>query len=275
MKHLSNIPSAITMLNLCSGFLSLFLVASGRVFPGVLILILAFFFDLLDGLIARSFGWSSELGVQLDSLADTVSFVIAPAFIIAIVFMEGSLLGIVAGLFVSVFGVLRLAKFNITKDKGYFVGMSTPYFTSIVIGTYLVFFRDKGVFFSEVPQFLLWVCLGYLMVSGVRYPSLKGKEFSRQKYVGSAVLFLVGIFVLVGLPLDVVGIGMQVTMLFLLLLPFSFKVKNWVPWGIFVFAFLGACIYSIVSGRAEAMVGAPMLAAVLLSPLVQLSIEEK
>ena len=66
----SKIPTLLTLLNLIFGFLSIVLVLQGRVLEGVLVLFASFFFDLMDGLIARMFGWESRIGVELDSLAD-------------------------------------------------------------------------------------------------------------------------------------------------------------------------------------------------------------
>jgi CDP-diacylglycerol--serine O-phosphatidyltransferase len=273
---LSFIPALLTLLNMVCGFLSIMLVANGRVFSGVVVLLPAFVFDLLDGWVARMFGWTSDFGVELDSLADTVSFVIAPAFIVYWVFLEKTLLGMIVAFLIASFGILRLAKFNLAKDPGYFVGMSTPYFTTIVIGVYLTFTVAGVKILNIGAQGLIWVLLASLMISKVRFPSLKSKELATLKIIGGAILFICGVAVLAGAPVSMVGYGLQVSTVLFLFLPLSFKkvIRRKGYWVLFVVGVIAASVWADLSGVPETMVGAPLLAAVLLSPLVQLSMEQ-
>ena len=129
MKH---IPNTITLANLFCGCLSIVATFSGNIGAAGLLIFLAAIFDFLDGFSARLLNAYSELGKQLDSLADIVSFGVAPAMIaFRIMFARQADLPfdwLVYTAFVMVlFSALRLAKFNIdTRQTEHFIGMPTP-----------------------------------------------------------------------------------------------------------------------------------------------------
>ena len=152
MPRLPRLPDLLTTANLCCGVLSILLASQGQLTIACGLIFLAAFFDVLDGLAARAMGGGSELGKQLDSLADMVSFGIAPAFIAAISPTEalqlvtslhrdhaptlspfGELFGqpfwasIVCSVVIAVASMWRLAKFNIdTRQSNGFLGLATP-----------------------------------------------------------------------------------------------------------------------------------------------------
>lgn len=135
MKVKAQIPNIITLSNLICGVLSVAAVTSGRLELGALFILAGAFFDFLDGLAARALGVPGELGKQLDSLADVVTFGVAPTFIV--LHLAGSL-GAVPGNFaeavwafspavMAAFAAYRLAKFNIDpRQSDRFIGMPTP-----------------------------------------------------------------------------------------------------------------------------------------------------
>ena len=131
------LPNFITVLNLLSGCMALLAVFNDNLVQASWWIILAAIFDLLDGLIARLFNTVSDIGKQLDSLADVVSFGVAPGFILFTLINtaletaypeNGSFQYIpYAGFLIPVFAAIRLAKFNVEPDQTYnFKGLPTP-----------------------------------------------------------------------------------------------------------------------------------------------------
>jgi CDP-diacylglycerol--serine O-phosphatidyltransferase len=123
------IPNTFTMLNLVMGCAALL---AHNVQDAFFFVLIAAFADLLDGLVARAIGAASEMGKQLDSLADCVSFGVAPAFIfykitnIPIDFNQINVLSYIPFL-IPIFSAIRLAKFNIdTRQTDSFIGLPTP-----------------------------------------------------------------------------------------------------------------------------------------------------
>ncbi len=177
------VPSALTLLGLCSGATSIrfALVEDWR--RAVLAIFCAMVFDMLDGRAARWLGADSRFGVQLDSLADLVSFGIAPAVLVytwSLSQMGGA--GWIAALIFCACSAIRLARFNIqaARDEGasqshpWFTGLPTPAAACIMLLPLLLSFE----FSTEVVRIpaLSLVLIGLtsvLMVSRVPTPSLK------------------------------------------------------------------------------------------------------
>jgi len=143
MHPLKQIPNIITSLNLISGSLAVIFAIDGHLTWAAIFICLAALFDFLDGLAARTLKAYSELGKQLDSLADLVSFGLAPATIL-FTLLEFSLFGknfpvheiaakwdqwliLFSALLMPVFGAVRLALFNTRhSNKNYFSGLPIP-----------------------------------------------------------------------------------------------------------------------------------------------------
>jgi len=142
MKYiLRAIPNTITSLNLLLGCAAVALALRGRIDFAVYCIFAAAVCDFLDGLSARLLNAYSELGKQLDSLADVVSFGVAPAALLHVqltILLENKIMGACCSGFawelltfapfvITVFSALRLAKFNIdTKQTDNFIGLPTP-----------------------------------------------------------------------------------------------------------------------------------------------------
>jgi len=109
-----------TLLNAAAGFLAIYFIADGNFFLASLMLVLAVGADVLDGTIARILS-SGKLGVQLDSLADVISFGVAPAFFAAMYINNP--ITIIASMLLVAAGMLRLARYNITDQRVTFEGM--------------------------------------------------------------------------------------------------------------------------------------------------------
>lgn len=192
------VPTLLTIGNLLCGFYAIaWLFQEDYAFAAGAIL-LAAVLDLLDGAVARMTGSASELGVQLDSLADLVSFGVAPAMLAHVWAFKpvSSRLGffvevLPAALFVAA-GAFRLARFNVQTvflDKRYFVGLPIPG-AAATIASFVLFMRSNDKFTAFGREIasrevttgtvaLMTVILAFLMVSGIRYRSLKGIELKR------------------------------------------------------------------------------------------------
>jgi CDP-diacylglycerol--serine O-phosphatidyltransferase len=141
----SIIPNLFTLANLFSGFTAIILTAEGNFKEAAIFIIVAGVFDMLDGIMARLTRSTSELGVELDSLCDAVSFGVAPAFMLyKAEFFAIDTFGILLASLPALAGVFRLARFNSEltsmEDKENFTGMPIPA-GALTIVSYIVFFH--------------------------------------------------------------------------------------------------------------------------------------
>ena len=193
------LPSLLTTGNLFCGFFALLLTVENRYTEAALAIFLAMVLDLLDGRVARLMKATSQFGVEFDSLADVVSFCVAPAFLIysfALSALERPA-WFAAFLFV-ICGALRLARFNVhtgTVDRRYFVGLSTPAAAGVVTSAVILL---QGVPASRA--LLVSIALGtyvvaLLMVSTFRYWSFKELDFARRRPVQTLLVVVLGVMI--------------------------------------------------------------------------------
>ena len=193
------LPSLFTLGNLFMGFWSIIRSIGGEYAGAAQLIGLAAVFDMLDGRIARLTGTASEFGGELDSLADVISFGVAPA-LLAYQWSFGSIprIGWLTAFFFLVCGALRLARFNVQShtDARYFVGLPIPAAAGQVATLAYIApdpVVDRPYAFALVALVGL---LGLLMVSTVRYRSFKSLDLrQRRSYVN--VLGIVVLFVLI------------------------------------------------------------------------------
>lgn len=204
-KH---IPNFITCLNLFSGCVALYLIFQNELVYASYLVGLAAVFDFLDGMVARVLGAYSEIGKQLDSLADVVSFGVVPG---AMMFMllqraEGDLFlpeTIVpfAGFIITVFSALRLAKFNIdTRQTTSFIGLPTPACAIFVASLPLILASGELMAFAIILNKLVLLAatliLSFLLVAELPLFALKFKNLNwadnsvRFIFVGLSVILL-------------------------------------------------------------------------------------
>lgn len=198
------LPSLFTLGNLFCGYACVIHAMRGEFETAAPLIGVAVILDILDGRIARMTGTASEFGVQFDSMADVISFGMAPA---VLVFAWGlSTLGrlgwAAAFLFVTA-AALRLARFNLQSasgDKRYFVGMPSPAAAGVLAST--VFFYPEGLtqFRSSLPAILLVVVPALLMVSTVRFRSFKTIDLQARRPFRVLIFFAVLITAIVTLP---------------------------------------------------------------------------
>lgn len=202
-------PNLITCFNLFSGCLALYFAFNAELEYAAYMVGIAAIFDFLDGMLARVLQAYSEIGKQLDSLADMVSFGAVPG---AIMFgllsqAESTILGIPAdvlpffGFLITIFSALRLAKFNIdTRQAESFIGVPTPA-CSMFIGSLPLILATSGNLYDNVilsPYFLLVVTVvfSYLLVAELPLFALKFKNLTwkdnatRFIFLGISVILL-------------------------------------------------------------------------------------
>jgi CDP-diacylglycerol--serine O-phosphatidyltransferase len=183
-RGVSLLPSLFTLANLFCGWSCIVYAMRGDLATAAPFIGVAMVLDMLDGRIARMTGTASEFGVQLDSLADVVSFGMAPA-VLAYAWGLAPLgrLGWAAGFIFVTAAALRLARFNIQKntDKRYFVGLASPAAAAFVAST--IFYYPAGL--DARPEAFLAVILvivpALLMVSTIRFRSFKTIDLGERR----------------------------------------------------------------------------------------------
>ncbi len=184
MSITKHIPNAITCLNILSGSIASLLAIEGYLFPAALLIILAAVFDFMDGLFARLLGAYSDMGKELDSLADMLSFGFAPATI-AFSYLRFAVLGdtgaafvpedltyaqitiLLSAFIISIFSGLRLAKFNVdTRQTTSFIGVPTPanamFWASLPI---ILHFGDYPMIESILAN--QWLIMGAIIITSL------------------------------------------------------------------------------------------------------------
>ena len=191
------IPNMITSGSVFCGVASLIMTYHQHFVPAAVLICFAVFFDVMDGRVARSLGGSSVFGEELDSLADAISFGVAPAFLIyaAYIGMEGGVWGAVASSFFALCGVLRLARFNVMHvPAGPFQGLPIP-----AGGLTLAAFVIAKVPLTPLAAIVMMFFIGGLMVSSVPYcnaKKMKKDNVNRVKLYGVIGFLLLSFAVL-------------------------------------------------------------------------------
>ena len=159
----------VTLVNALLGLASIIMVLGDRIDDALILILIGVVADAADGAVARKTGFG-VLGENLDSLADVISFGVAPAVVAFYVLGNGNgVYGLLAGLFM-VCGILRLARFNVAGSKVGFTGL--PITAGGFVVALLILIRDYIPYFEQVFAVLL-VVLSVLMVSTIEYPKLK------------------------------------------------------------------------------------------------------
>lgn len=190
------LPNMITLFNLLTGFLSLVMASYGQFSTAAWLLVLSLVWDSLDGNIARMFNNPSELGRELDSLADVVSFVVAPVFLMSRFLLQRLSPWMLLFFFVYLAaGAYRLARFNVRPaTKDHFEGLPTPASAMTLVMTVLACLKNDWTHLSlfGLLSTALIVLLSFLMVSRVYYPKLSALKFVqwRSLFYISMVLFV-------------------------------------------------------------------------------------
>lgn len=179
------LPNLFTAGGVFSGMMSLIMSASGKYEYAAWLILLALIFDGLDGRVARMTKTTSKFGLEFDSLADIVSFGVAPAMLLyQYCGLDYGRFGmVVSGLYV-VFGAIRLARFNVmTSDvePSVFIGVPIP--TAAVFVSILILLYEKYTLDMYIPLLLATLFVAVLMVSNIRYPSFKKIDLKKANFI--------------------------------------------------------------------------------------------
>jgi CDP-diacylglycerol--serine O-phosphatidyltransferase len=203
------LPNLVTLLGMLAGMFALVSVMNGRFTTGAWAILLAAVFDGLDGKVARLVNGASEFGVQLDSLADLVSFGVAPAVLVYHwQFVPHKQLGMMVMFLYVACGALRLARFNVQSKRissAFFMGLPVPA-AAAVIASSVLFIHHLKITDNELLSIIslcMVVLLSFLMVSTIPYYSFKKVRLGvRQFYViffAVLIIFLVGLQPFIGI----------------------------------------------------------------------------
>jgi len=219
-KH---IPNFLTLMNLFCGCLALLAAFNLQMQQVAILIFIALVLDFLDGMSARLLHVHSDIGKQLDSLADVVSFGVVPGFV-AYHLMEEAintsnpewssstrLILETSSFIIPLFSALRLAKFNIdTRQSESFIGVPTPANTMLWVSLPLILLHDKYNLSSYIlnPIFLVILILltSYLLVAEIplfalKFKNLKWKDNKiRFIFLGISVI-LIPIFLYTSIPI--------------------------------------------------------------------------
>lgn len=199
------LPNLITAAGIFAGFYVIISTIDGNYSRAAWFILLAAIFDGLDGKVARLTGTTSKFGVELDSLADVISFGVAPAVLLYDWALRpyGKLGWLAAFLFV-ICGALRLARFNVqvtTVESRRFVGLPIPAAACIVATCVLLFYQLGGTgTIRMVSMVLLVFVLAFLMVSNVPYVSFKDPELFKRQPFRMLVLSIMLLIVIIAKP---------------------------------------------------------------------------
>jgi CDP-diacylglycerol--serine O-phosphatidyltransferase len=215
-KTLFLLPNIITLSSIFCGFDSIRIsgtaTADDDYFRASLMLVFALFFDMLDGRVARLTKTESAFGLQIDSLADAISFGVAPALLVykwSLWQMETA--GLMVAFAFAASGAVRLARFNVlsmgvagapTKPGKYIVGLPVPGAAGILISLILANHAMQGQLGLSGPRYVyiimgLTVFLSFLMVSTIRFRSFKDLKLNARTF--ALVAFAVGSSAIVSL----------------------------------------------------------------------------
>jgi CDP-diacylglycerol--serine O-phosphatidyltransferase len=187
-RHIYLLPNLLTTCGLFAGFYAILAAASGHFEHACAAVFVAAVFDGVDGRVARMTGTSSEFGVQYDSLADLVSFGMAPALVMYHWALSGmradgplaAKFGWAAAFLYVACAALRLARFNTQVgviDKRWFIGLNSPSSAGLMMG-FAWAMHDWGWSGEELryAAAAITIACALLMVSRIRYTSFKGER---------------------------------------------------------------------------------------------------
>lgn len=174
-----NLANIVTFFNITSGIFAIYFLTHHEFFAAALFAWLAGGFDIFDGKIARKYDLSTQFGIQLDSYADFLSFVIVPSMFIyfAVVDTKEEFLFmplvIVTFIYYVISGLRRLIQFNLNADEGkvekFFTGVPTPLGAILLWVIYLIYLTNT---ISETFVLFMMIIVAYLLNSKVKIPHL-------------------------------------------------------------------------------------------------------
>lgn len=205
----NHIPNAITCANLFSGCIGIVFAFNGELETAAYFVLFSGIFDFFDGMVARLLNVKSEIGKQLDSLADMVSFGFLPGVVMFQLLTLSdyqSLYLPYLGFIITIFSALRLAKFNIderqTED---FIGLNTPMNTLFIVSLPFIAKDYPGIIGSSITLIAIVAITSFLLTSEIKIFSFKLSDTSwaknKMKFIFLVLsLILIGFLKFVAIP---------------------------------------------------------------------------
>jgi len=187
------LPNLFTASSIFVGVISIAEASKGHFILSSWLILLALVFDGLDGRVARMTNTTSQFGVEFDSLADIISFGIAPAMLLYFfIGHEFGRFGILVSALYVIFGAIRLARFNISTaktDPNVFIGLPIPT-AAVFVSMWILLFNKYTL--QDYSIILLFLALGVavLMVSNFRYPSFKKVQLDKPMVFKTMILLV-------------------------------------------------------------------------------------
>ena len=203
-KGIHILPSLFTTGNVFCGFYAFVAVLNEDFYHAAWAIVVGMIFDGLDGRIARLTKTTSAFGMQYDSLADIITFGMAPAFLAyAWVLKPFGRLGWMAAFLFLLCTALRLARFNVTKPDthgSHFIGLPSPA-AAVVVASIVIAFED--LFATKINPFIMVMViygLAFLMVSNIKYPAFKKLDFKKRVAFSRFLFVILFLYVLATIP---------------------------------------------------------------------------
>lgn len=227
----NNLANAITLGNLFSGCVGAIHIISGDYQTTAICIIFSLILDFFDGFVARALKANSNLGVQLDSLADMVSFGLVPGLTIVValtgidlrdpletinyasILASNNLWVPYLGLFITLFSCLRLAIFNLDEDqKYYFKGLNTPSNTILIFGLYYAnkevgsfeFLFENQIYLIILTMISSWLLISPIKMIAMKFKSMKLKDNYPKLALLIGAIIILTVFKAVGIPIIII-----------------------------------------------------------------------
>ena len=220
-KHF--LPNIVTLTNMLLGFLAIALITNGDPLNAGIAVLFAGMLDAFDGKLARLFGIESKFGMEFDSMADTISFCVVPSVLVYSLYVKGlnPIIGLLMSFMPIMFGTIRLAKYNISKDairnSDYSEGLTTP-IAAITLFAYLFFnYQVDGDYGDPRTALMLVGSVSVLMISPI--PFAKFPLLTFRSGIKNSILLVIVIFSVIGIiwfkgiflfPLTILFIGWNI-----------------------------------------------------------------
>jgi CDP-diacylglycerol--serine O-phosphatidyltransferase len=228
------LPSVVTILALCGGLSAVKFALDGDLGTALAMIGAAAVLDSLDGRIARLLDATSKMGAELDSLADSISFGVAPALVLYVTLLDGQSFGWIIALIYAVSIVLRLARFNTLLDDDdmpgyaseYFVGVPAPAGALVALTPLAAAAQWGDGWWSSYPVVVAWtVFSAALIVSRIPTLALKTVSVPPRMAAGLLVLVALAAAALVTYPFILL---MALVAVYLAHIPFAVRSQRWV-----------------------------------------------
>ena len=198
------LPSMFTMANMFCGYACIVYAMRGEYATAAPFIGLAIVLDMLDGRVARMTGTTTAFGVEFDSLADVISFGVAPAILSFSWGLEPlGRIGWAAGFLFVAAAAVRLARFNIqsgSQDKRYFVGLPSPAAAGVLASTVYLYPTGPQVAVHAVPVLAMVIVPALLMVSTIRFRSFKTLDLQLRRNYTALMLVALGLALVMASP---------------------------------------------------------------------------